>query len=208
MDDLTPRRQALLDFIMVYMMSHAGRAPTYTEILAAKVGRFTKAGPITSKSVIRYNLQKLEDAGHIRLLIEKKSRIIEIPGGTFGVPWNRIHNIPLEKYPTRVVGVDSHKGQFQEEAKEIFYSWWLRTDVSVYSFSLRKFSTNLWDELGYAAAHMHYDAAYKIFADLVFNYEIKPGDIAVVTDDHFERLAAVGFGMAIFGIDEVLNGTE
>ena len=213
MDDLTrhelsPRRQALYDFIVVYMVSHAGRAPTFAEIIEAKAGQFTKAGAITSTSVVRYNLQKLEEVGLIELLIGNKSRIIQIPCATIGIPWNRIHSIPLENYSTRIVGVDSRLGQFKDDAKCNFYSWWSRTDLSVYSFSLRKFSTNLWEGCGYTGAHLHYDAAYKVFADLVFEYGIKPGDIAVITDDHFERLAAIGFGMAVFGIDEVLNGTK
>lgn len=205
MDNLKPRRQALLDFIMVHMMSNAGRAPTYTEILAAKVGRFTKAGPITSNSVIRYNLQKLEDAGLIRLLINRKSRVIEIPNATFGIPWNRIHSIGLEKYKNRIVAIDSFGiGGLADNAIKIIREWDLDENVQVWSMSQKPAD---WRDHDFTWEHLKTDYAHQALLIILLSWGASHRDCAVITDDYWDRLAAIGCGMAVFGIDEVLNGT-
>ncbi len=205
MDDLSPRQQALLDYIHIYMTNKAGRPPTIREMLEARVGKFTRAGVITSTSVMRHNLNKLEKAGRVVLAKDGSARNIAVPGASFGIAWNVIHSIPIEKYPTRIVGIDYYFGQFTKIARKIFYSWYVDPDVSVYTFTLRKFGTNLWDDIGYSAGHEMFDFAYQVFANFVFQYGIPANEIAVITQDHFERLAAVGFGMAVFDPEKVFD---
>lgn len=208
MDDLKPRPQALLDFIHVYMMKYGGRPPTIREMIEGKIGKFTEAGVFTSKSVIRYNLQKLEDAGRLICAKDGTARNITVPGGSFGIPWNVLHGIGIEKYKTRVVGVDTFNGQFSRKAKNSFYSWYIDNDVSVYTFTLRRFATNLWNDIGYVGAHLQRDHCYQVLGSLIEDYGIDFHDFAVITADHFERITAIGFNMAVFDPDEVFNGTE
>lgn len=208
MDDLKPRPQALLDWIHIYMMNYGGRPPTIREMIEGKIGKFTEAGVFTSKSVIRYNLQKLEDAGRIICAKDGTARNITVPGGSFGIPWNVLHGIGIEKYKTRVVGVDTFNGQFSRKAQAIFYTWWKHPDISVYTFTVLKLATNLWDVIGYEGGHLKMEHAFSALGSLVFDYGIDFSEIAVITDDHFERLAAIGFNMAVFDPDEVFNGKE
>lgn len=205
MDDLSPRQQALLDYIHIYMTNKAGRPPTIREMLEARVGKFTRAGVITSTSVMRHNLNKLEKAGRIVLAKDGSARNIAVPGASFGIAWNVIHSIPIEKYPTRIVGIDYSYGQFTNHARKIFYSWYVDPDVSVYSFTLRKRDTNLWEDIGYKGAHLEVDHTHQALTRLISSFGIGLREIAVISTDRFERLAAVGFGMAVFDPEKVFD---
>jgi hypothetical protein len=80
---LTARQEALYAYIRHYMIKWNGRPPTLNEMIAANIGKETLARAITSKSVLRYNLLKLEKNGLINIIKDGTSRNISLPNGVY-----------------------------------------------------------------------------------------------------------------------------
>jgi len=208
---LNARQQALLDYIYIYMMAHNGRAPTYREILDEKVGRHTVAGAFTSKAVIRYNMQRLEDLEHITIIPDGSARNVTVPNGAFGIPYNMIHSIPLEKFSIRLIST-SHlpNGKFGIQALATIRAWASDPLLIVYTYTTKMnmimahIGTNAWDDLMVLdswglAPHIHKPKTYEVFMEIILIIGQTGYKAAVITDSYFERQAAIAFDLGVFG---------
>lgn len=212
MDDLPARQKALLDYIQLYMMENAGRAPAIREMVKDKVGQHTSAGAITSTSVINYNLKKLQDAHRLRTGRYGTARNLKIPGATYGIPWNEVFSLDFDDYEVYVVDVDCHshdgnQGMVHSGVREKIAAWVESGIKVVYTCStIPKNLTNAWDAVeGDDNLHLRRKSPYQILVHIT-NMGWDPGEIAVVTNHYGLRLASLGFGTGLFDPYWVFQG--
>ena len=136
--DRTARQQALLNYIQWYMLEHIGRPPTLKEMMADKVGQHTPAGAITSKSVLRYNLGKLEQRGDLARIEDGSSRNLLLPGAVYGIPFNVENEIEWTHYEIFFLDIDDFPdGKTTKVAESWLKEVYLDIDKIIYTTSTR-----------------------------------------------------------------------
>lgn len=204
----TPRQDALLNYLRFYMMQNAGRAPTLNNMLADKVGEHTDMGAFTSKSVLIYNLNRLDDRGDIERIPGGTARNIALPGGFYTVPLNTLMNVDWTWYEIILFCVDDFtSGHVPEASLKWFKSVLDDDDKMVFTISTLYDMVDVWDKVeSHHNYHINKNHPFETINEIV--HQGYPSDaVAMVANHHGMRLAALGFGLGLFNHQEV-HGAE
>jgi hypothetical protein len=190
--DISERQKSLINFIRAFMLDHAGKAPTLKDMLENYVAKDTGIGRFTSKSVLRYNIDKLVKAGLLEHLADGTARNIAIPGAVFTIPWNILLGLPLSTYELVAYDIDDYGIYPPEHA-----TGWMneRSYGRVFTCSTKHLYCSL-TECG-GIKHIYFERPWQVAAELA-SMDWPSERIAIISNQVGMRLAAVGFGMGVF----------
>ena len=204
----TPRQDALLDYLRFYMMENAGRAPTLNNMLADKVGEHTDMGAYTSKSVLIYNLDRLDDRGDIERIPDGSARNIALPGGLYAVPFNKAMAVDWTWYEIILLDLDDFSECHLPESSLAWFKSVLDDDNKmIFTVSRRENKVDAWDRIeARHDYHIEKNRPHEVINEIV-HQGFYSDVIAMVTNQYGMRLAALGFGLGLFDHQEV-HGAE
>ena len=193
------RQEALLNYIMDYMLEYNGRAPTLNDMLRDQVGQHTEAGAITSKSVLRYNLKRLEERGQLGRIDDGSSRNLVLPGSLFTIPLNIIEHRDLEDCEIILFDVDDFiDGRIPPLSLDWVKSFVDDDDKLLFTISTLHEQCDAWLRMGLGGFHHIYKRRpFQVLNEIVYQ-GYNPDTVAVISEQHGMRLAALGFGLALY----------
>lgn len=200
----SPRQNSVLHFIQLYMLEHGGRAPTLKEMLLAKVGFHTPAGAITSKSVLRYNLQRLEERGDLDRIDDGSSRNLSVPGGVYTIPFNVMQETTWMQYEIILLDIDDfEEGHLPDKAVEWCRHVYDDDNKILFTGSTLRFDCDVWERIDLNSfMHISKTRPYEVVNEIV-HQGYNPETVAVISQQLGMQLATVGFGLALFDHETV-----
>lgn len=194
------RREALYNYLIHYLLENDGKPPTMREIKDAKVGRGTKAGPMTSTSVIKANLTAMTRAGWIRHQ-EGGSRGTSLVGGYYVVASNVLHHMRLTDY--RAFLIDESAGIYapvNPEVRELLELVASDETMRAYTYTHdmeRRGNPDVWEGLEDEMWHISTTMFIQALTTPIESWETD-GVVAVITSNEEQAALAAAAGMGVF----------
>jgi len=193
------RTEAIYDYVLEQARQNGGILPPIRTFIEDRVGEGTRAGPVTSTSIVLYHLKKLCKNGLLEHQGDKQGPGYGIPkigyrvtGSVCAIPRNLVERKKLADY--KLILLDNvlfealtHNGGRRKALKPLGKDSDAVLSVSATRHSNRLSLFHFYDPIPYIALHNALGFSQR-----------EPADAALLTDDSSLSLAAIGMGISVF----------